>query len=71
MEGKLNGRGLNLLINNAGIYTPTASLETADAEEMIRVYKTNAVGPMLMAQVWLKLQGWSPAWRRRAGLSWL
>uniref|UniRef100_A0A8C8B0H1 C-factor n=1 Tax=Otus sunia TaxID=257818 RepID=A0A8C8B0H1_9STRI len=47
--------GLNLLINNAGIYTPTASLETADAEEMIRTYKTNAVGPMLMAQAFLPL----------------
>jgi len=45
--------GLNLLINNAGIYTPTASLETVDAEDMIRTYKTNAVGPMLMAQVWI------------------
>ena len=57
MEGKLNGTGLNLLINNAGIYSPTASLETVDAEEMIRVYRTNAVGPMLMAQVWMKLWG--------------
>ncbi|KFV54278.1 C-factor, partial [Gavia stellata] len=55
VEGKLNGTGLNLLINNAGIYTPTASLETVDAEEMIRTYKTNAVGPMLMAQVWMEL----------------
>ncbi|XP_050760013.1 C-factor-like [Gymnogyps californianus] len=55
VEGKLNGTGLNLLINNAGIYTPTASLETVDAEEMIRMYKTNAVGPMLMAQAFLPL----------------
>ncbi|XP_068267298.1 C-signal-like [Nyctibius grandis] len=55
VEGKLNGAGLNLLINNAGIYNPTASLETVDAEEMIRAYKTNAVGPMLMAQAFLPL----------------
>ncbi|KFP52324.1 C-factor, partial [Cathartes aura] len=55
VEGKLNGTGLNLLINNAGIYSPTASLETVDAEEMIRVYRTNAVGPMLMAQAFLPL----------------
>uniref|UniRef100_A0A8C3JTR4 C-factor-like n=1 Tax=Calidris pygmaea TaxID=425635 RepID=A0A8C3JTR4_9CHAR len=55
VEGKLNGAGLNLLINNAGIYTPTASLETVDSEDMIRTYKTNAVGPMLMAQAFLPL----------------
>ncbi|XP_021396822.2 C-signal [Lonchura striata] len=55
VEGKLNGMGLNLLINNAGIYTPTASLETVDTEDMVRTYKTNAVGPMLMAQAFLPL----------------
>ncbi|XP_058669235.1 C-signal-like [Ammospiza nelsoni] len=55
VEGKLNGMGLNLLINNAGIYTPTASLDTVDAEDMVRTYKTNAVGPMLMAQAFLPL----------------
>lgn len=63
VEGKLNGMGLNLLINNAGIYTPSSSLETADTEDMIRTYKTNAVGPMLMAQVWIKLWGWRSPWR--------
>lgn len=63
VEGKLNGTGLNLLINNAAIYTPAASLETVDAEEMIRTYKTNAVGPLLVAQVWMKLWGWSSPWR--------
>ncbi|XP_016156588.1 PREDICTED: C-factor-like [Ficedula albicollis] len=55
VEGKLDGMGLNLLINNAGVYTPTASLETVDAEDMVRSYKTNAVGPMLMAQAFLPL----------------
>ncbi|XP_051657946.1 C-factor-like [Manacus candei] len=55
VEVKLNGLGLNLLINNAGIYTPTASLDTVDAEDMVRTYKTNAVGPMLMAQAFLPL----------------
>nr|XP_054496846.1 C-factor-like [Agelaius phoeniceus] len=55
VEGKLNGMGLNLLINNAGIYTPTASLDTVDTEDMVRTYKTNAVGPMLMAQAFLPL----------------
>uniref|UniRef100_A0A8C9GE84 C-factor n=1 Tax=Pavo cristatus TaxID=9049 RepID=A0A8C9GE84_PAVCR len=54
VEGKLNGAGLNLLINNAGIFTPV-SLETVDSEEMIQAYKTNAVGPLLMAQAFLPL----------------
>ncbi|XP_067158904.1 C-signal-like isoform X1 [Apteryx mantelli] len=54
VEGKLNGAGLNLLINNAGICAPV-TLETVDSEEMIRAYKTNAVGPLLMAQAFLPL----------------
>ncbi|XP_021263770.1 uncharacterized protein LOC110404124 [Numida meleagris] len=54
VEGKLNGAGLNLLINNAGVFTPV-SLETVDSEEMIQTYKTNAVGPLLMAQAFLPL----------------
>ncbi|KAM4639517.1 C-signal-like isoform 2-T2 [Amazona ochrocephala] len=55
VEEKLNGTGLNLLINNAGIYNSEASLERVDAEEMIRTYKTNVVGPLLMAQAFLPL----------------
>ncbi|XP_009864951.1 PREDICTED: uncharacterized oxidoreductase C663.06c-like, partial [Apaloderma vittatum] len=51
VEGKLSGAGLNLLINNAGIYTLTASLENMDAEEMMRTYKTNTVGPLLVTQI--------------------
>ncbi|KGL78000.1 C-factor, partial [Tinamus guttatus] len=54
VEGKLSGTGLNLLINNAGIYAPV-TLDTVDSEEMIRAYKTNAVGPLLMAQAFLPL----------------
>uniref|UniRef100_A0A8B9FGK4 C-factor-like n=1 Tax=Amazona collaria TaxID=241587 RepID=A0A8B9FGK4_9PSIT len=55
VEEKLNGTGLNLLINNAGIYNSEASLERVDAEEMIKTYKTNVVGPLLMAQAFLPL----------------
>ncbi|XP_061863743.1 C-signal [Colius striatus] len=52
---KLKGTGLNLLINNAGIYSPTASLHTVGAEDMVQTYMTNAVGPMLVAQAFLPL----------------
>ncbi|XP_064016733.1 C-signal-like [Pogoniulus pusillus] len=55
VEEKLRGLGLNLLINNAGIYSSMASLDTVDAEDMIRTYRTNTVGPMLMAQAFLPL----------------
>ncbi|NXU80869.1 SDR2B reductase, partial [Oreotrochilus melanogaster] len=55
VERKMNGSGLNLLINNAAIYTPTASLDVVDAEDMMRTYETNAVGPMQMAQAFLPL----------------
>ncbi|KFU85321.1 C-factor, partial [Chaetura pelagica] len=55
VEGRLDGAGLNLLINNAAIYTPTASLEGVDAEDMMRTYQTNTVGPLLMAQAFLPL----------------
>ncbi|XP_030313861.1 uncharacterized protein LOC103538950 isoform X2 [Calypte anna] len=55
VERKMNGSGLNLLINNAAIYTPTASLAVVDAEDMMRTYETNTVGPMLMAQAFLPL----------------
>lgn len=59
VEEKLRGLGLNLLINNAAVYSSMASLDTVDAEDMIRTYRTNTVGPMLMAQVWMKLRGWN------------
>ncbi|XP_018430261.1 PREDICTED: uncharacterized protein LOC108802914 [Nanorana parkeri] len=50
----LKGHGLNLLINNAGIaiYHP---VEETTAEDMMRLYKTNTVGPMLVTQAFAPL----------------
>nr|XP_021396702.1 uncharacterized protein LOC110476222 [Lonchura striata domestica] len=45
----LGGSGLNLLINNAGIVKPN-SLDNETPEDMIQVYTTNTVGPLLMGQ---------------------
>nr|XP_021396704.1 uncharacterized protein LOC110476223 [Lonchura striata domestica] len=45
----LGGSGLNLLINNAGIAKPN-SLDNETPEDMIQVYTTNTVGPLLMGQ---------------------
>ncbi|XP_038003617.1 C-factor-like [Motacilla alba alba] len=50
----LGGSGLNLLINNAGIVKPN-SLDNETPENMIQVYTTNTVGPLLMGQAFLPL----------------
>ncbi|XP_077165925.1 C-signal-like [Paroedura picta] len=50
----LQGAGLNLLINNAGILRLN-NVETETAEAMAEVYKTNVIGPMLVSQAFLPL----------------
>uniref|UniRef100_A0A8C9MST9 C-factor-like n=1 Tax=Serinus canaria TaxID=9135 RepID=A0A8C9MST9_SERCA len=50
----LGGSGLNLLINNAGMAKP-CSLDNETPENMIQVYTTNTVGPLLMGQAFLPL----------------
>ncbi|XP_026574811.1 uncharacterized protein LOC113448429 [Pseudonaja textilis] len=54
ITGCLHGAGLNLLFNNAGIVKPS-SLESETPENMLEVYNTNVVGPMVMGQVFLPL----------------
>ncbi|XP_054856503.1 C-factor-like [Eublepharis macularius] len=54
VESHLNGKGLNLLINNAGVNS-YASLETVQPEEMLSVFNTNVVGPILVVQEFLPL----------------
>ncbi|CAM2100793.1 unnamed protein product [Caretta caretta] len=49
VEEQLDGLGLNLVINNTGIFCNT-SLAMVDSEEMLGAYKTNVVGPMLVGQ---------------------
>ncbi|MEE6512366.1 hypothetical protein FKM82_019318 [Ascaphus truei] len=49
VEKHLDGQTLDLLINNAGVLTQN-TLETQTSEDMIRVYMTNVVGPMLVTQ---------------------
>ncbi|XP_069460565.1 uncharacterized protein [Ambystoma mexicanum] len=54
VENHLEGAGLNLLINNARIRHPS-SLETANAKDMLDVYATNVIGPLLVAKAFLPL----------------
>ncbi|XP_015266923.1 PREDICTED: C-factor-like isoform X1 [Gekko japonicus] len=51
---KLQGAGLNLLINNAAIVRPN-TLELETAEDMAEVYKTNLIGSMVVTQAFLPL----------------
>ena len=41
---------LDVVINNAGIYGPRAGLDDITAEDMVKVFQTNAVGPLLVVQ---------------------
>lgn len=41
---------LDLVINNAGIYGPRTGLDEVTAEDMINVFRTNAVGPLIVVQ---------------------
>ncbi|XP_066492894.1 C-signal-like [Tiliqua scincoides] len=54
VENHLKGSGLNLLINNAGIFKEV-DLETVSVEDMVSGYKTNVTGPLLVSQVFLPL----------------
>ncbi|XP_028664718.1 C-factor [Erpetoichthys calabaricus] len=52
VASQLNGKGLNLLINNAGINS-YCTLENSNSEEMMFLYSTNVVGPMLVSKAFL------------------
>ncbi|XP_073434519.1 C-signal-like isoform X2 [Dendrobates tinctorius] len=54
VEKYLNGSGLNLLINNAGVIS-SKKLEKVDADEMIDTFKTNVVGPLQVSQAALNM----------------
>ncbi|XP_018428098.1 PREDICTED: uncharacterized protein LOC108800614 [Nanorana parkeri] len=54
VEKHLNGAGLNVLINNAGIMH-TSTLESADSDDFLNIYNTNVVGPLLITKTFLPL----------------
>nr|XP_020653591.1 uncharacterized protein LOC110081325 isoform X2 [Pogona vitticeps] len=53
-EEHLEGRGLNLLVNNAGIACDT-TLDSETAQTMMTVYATNTVGPLRVSQAFCPL----------------
>jgi len=50
VETALNGEGLNVLINNAGI-GGRVPLDGVTEDQMMEFYKINAVAPLLLVQV--------------------
>ncbi|XP_061450281.1 C-signal-like [Rhineura floridana] len=54
VKDHLKDSGLNVLINNAGIFKEV-TLETVDLEDMENGYKTNVTGPLLVSQAFLPL----------------
>lgn len=54
VDRKLEGRGLDLLLNNAGI-VDRSTLDQVTAEGMMDVYKTNTVAPLMLTKAFLPL----------------
>ncbi|XP_033913285.3 C-signal [Acipenser ruthenus] len=54
VESLLGDEGLNCLINNAGINI-SGTLETVEAEQMMKNYETNAVSPLMITKAFLPL----------------
>ncbi|XP_029464719.1 uncharacterized protein LOC115095333 [Rhinatrema bivittatum] len=54
VEKQLKGRGLNLLINNAGIVTES-TLESVDMKDLLHLYATNVGGPALVTKAFLPM----------------
>ncbi|XP_070538615.1 uncharacterized protein [Ptychodera flava] len=55
MEQILDGSGLNLLINNAGISRSEQNIDDVEEETMISIYRVNTVGPLLVTKRFLPL----------------
>ncbi|XP_050778447.1 uncharacterized protein LOC127034053 [Gopherus flavomarginatus] len=68
VEQHVQGHGLNLLINNAGIARVT-TMENENAETMGIVYLTNTVGPLLVSQEFLPLLKKAAQQSTQTGLS--
>jgi len=54
VDGIVQENGLNVLINNAGIYL-RKELEDVTAEDMLLAFSTNAIGPLMLTQAFLPL----------------
>ncbi|XP_061449859.1 C-signal-like [Rhineura floridana] len=55
VESHLKGKGLNLLINNAGRNSCTLLLEDVDQQDMLSDFSTNVAGPIIVVKEFLPL----------------
>ncbi|XP_031553207.1 uncharacterized protein LOC116290338 [Actinia tenebrosa] len=55
VSDKLQGKGLNVLLNNAGIIFREPSIEDVTVEMMVDHYKVNTVAPLMITQAFLPL----------------
>lgn len=53
MAAALDGAPLDVLLNNAGIFTERGDFESADPAAVLKVYDVNTVGPMRVTQALL------------------
>ncbi|MEZ6233986.1 MAG: SDR family oxidoreductase [Phycisphaerales bacterium] len=53
LGARLGGRGIDVLVNNAGMSVSSATMADVDAEAMVRVFRVNAVGPLLVTRALL------------------
>jgi NAD(P)-dependent dehydrogenase (short-subunit alcohol dehydrogenase family) len=51
---QLKNRPIDVLINNAGMSSPSKSIKTLEAAELETVFRVNALGPVLVAQAVLE-----------------
>ncbi|MBY0263654.1 MAG: SDR family oxidoreductase [Phycisphaerales bacterium] len=61
LPGRLGERGVDVLINNAGVSSTQKSVAHLDASDMQRVFMVNAIAPLLVTRAML------PALRRGGG----
>nr|XP_020653499.1 uncharacterized protein LOC110081264 isoform X2 [Pogona vitticeps] len=67
-EARLAGKGLTLLINNAGVMPPS-TLDSVTQEDMLSVYRINVLGPMEVTKAFLPLLTMAAQQSNEKGLS--
>lgn len=57
LPDRLDGAGIDIFINNAGVYGQGQALDEVSADEWLRVLRVNTVAPLLLTRVLLPVLG--------------